>query len=89
MSLIFQHQDNLEASQQKYISYLSLRNEFLSYLATGELTSIDKSSPSKFISYVDGQMKSIGFVRLGFNPKSIPDFSKQFNVNGFDKQEIK
>ncbi|GBO55925.1 hypothetical protein APA_4131 [Pseudanabaena sp. lw0831] len=78
ISLIFQQKDNLEASQKIYVNYLGLRNEVLSYLATGETIANESITPAKFIHYVDRELKSISFVRLGFDPKSIPDFSKQF-----------
>ena len=81
ISLIFQHKDNLEASQKIYVNYLGLRNEVLSYLATGETITNESLAPAKFIHYVDRELKSISFIRLGFDPKSIPDFSKQFYDN--------
>ncbi len=87
ISLAFQQKDNLEASQAIYLNYLALRNEFLSYLATGQTISAETLTPSQFIHYVDTQMKTVSFIRLGFDPKSIPDLSKQ--INGSNKQEIK
>lgn len=45
--------DNLEASQKIYVNYLGLRNEVLSYLATGETISNESLAPAKFIHYVD------------------------------------
>ncbi len=87
ISLAFQQKDNLEASQTIYINYLSLRNEYLSYLATGETISSNKLTPDEFIHYIDKQMNNVSFIRLGFDPKSIPDLSKQ--INGSNKNESK
>jgi hypothetical protein len=87
ISLAFQQKDNLEASQAIYLNYLALRNEFLSYLATGQTVSANKLAPSDFIHYIDKQMQTVSFIRLGFDPKAIPDLSKQ--INGSNKQESK
>jgi hypothetical protein len=79
MSLVFQQRNNLEASQKIYLSYSNLRNEVLSYWATGETIADERATPAKFIHYVDRQLSSISLIQLGFDPNSIPDFSKRLD----------
>lgn len=79
ISLVFQQRDNIEASQTIYINYLALRNEMLSYWATGMTINDEEMTPAQFIHYMDRHLKAISLIRLGFNPNSISNLSNQLN----------
>lgn len=77
ITVIFQQEENLKASQDIYLGYIDLRQEMLSYWATLRNNKAEKLETYKYIHYIDNQLKKLNQVRIGFDPSRISNFSKQ------------
>jgi hypothetical protein len=84
ISQIFQQSENLKTSQDLYINYVALQNEFLSSLATEQLMVEGKSDPlgrlevyKRLIHLADHRLKELSLIRLGFDPSPILDIKSR------------
>jgi hypothetical protein len=70
---LYRQEQNILDNAALYQGYLALRNEMLSYLATGQRLSGKKEPLPQFIHYVDSGLVNLGKVAIGFDASKIPD----------------
>ena len=69
---LYRQEQNILDNATLYQGYLTLRNEMLSYLATGQRLSGKKEPLPVFIHYVDSGLVNLGKVAIGFDASKIP-----------------
>lgn len=77
LTVTFQQEENLKASQDLYLGYIDLRHEMLSYWATLRNSEAKELKAYQYIHYIDSQLKQLNQVRIGFDPSRVSDFSKK------------
>lgn len=84
---IFRQDTNMAANRNLYLDYISLKNEVLSYAATGGIAGRDPNNPDSFtainpkifIYYVDQKLNKLNQIPIDFDITRVtenPDFRK-------------
>ncbi len=81
LMLVFKQEENLRGNQELYLSYLSVREEMLSYWATQQTQAGDTLEAAQFIHYIDGQLQGLNKIQLGFDTPQISTLVDQFQFN--------
>jgi hypothetical protein len=71
---IFQQQQNIEDNKKLYLDYVDLTNEMCSYVSTEETADGTEEDAKAFIHYVDGRLKDLDKIAVGFDITKSPDF---------------
>ncbi|HAZ46872.1 MAG TPA: hypothetical protein DCZ55_21060 [Cyanobacteria bacterium UBA11371] len=90
---IFRQDTNMAANRNLYLDYISLKNEVLSYAATGGIAGRDGNNtnsfttinPKIFIYYVDQKLAKLNQIPIDFDITRVtetPDFKKVNSVPG-------
>ncbi len=90
---IFRQDTNMAANRNMYLDYISLKNEVLSYAATGGISGRDPNNtnsfttinPKIFIYYVDQKLAKLNQIPIDFDITRVteaPDFRKVNSVPG-------
>lgn len=85
--LVFKQEDNIKDNQLLYLNYFSLRNEMLSYWATGQTIAEETVTPAQFIHYMDKRLQELNQIRLGFDSTRTPSLGEQLKqMTGSDSE---
>jgi hypothetical protein len=74
----FRQEQNIADNKTLYLQYVSLENELMSYLATGEDLNEKPAPPAHAIHYLDGRLKELNNLAIGFDYTKVPDYSATF-----------
>lgn len=81
LMFVFKQDENLRGNQELYLSYISLREEVLSYWATRQTNMGEALDPAQFIHYLDNKMQTLNRIQLGFDSPQISTFVDQFKFD--------
>jgi hypothetical protein len=77
---VFQQEQNISDNKELFLEYETLRREVESYPMTCKNLAGEQKSPGDFINYVDGEMKRLGKIAIGFDYTKI-DYKGAFDIN--------
>ncbi|NEO87133.1 MAG: hypothetical protein F6J87_23175 [Spirulina sp. SIO3F2] len=78
LSIFLKFEENTNNNTELYLSYLILKEEFLSYLATQKNNAGDEILPSDFVLYMDQRMHQLNVITLDFDNQKVQDYSQKF-----------
>jgi hypothetical protein len=71
---VFKEQDNITSNKTLYLKNVALRNEILSYCATGTSGSASESTTSMFVHEIDKEMANINDIAIAMDSSRIADY---------------
>lgn len=78
---VFRQDENLRDNRELYLSYISLREEVLSYWATRQTSmSEEPIEATQFILYLDNKLQTLNRIQLGFDSPQISTFIDQLQL---------
>lgn len=71
---VFQEQNNITANKALYLKNVALRNEILSYCATGTASTASESTTPMFVHEIDKEMATINDVAIALDSSRIANY---------------
>ncbi|MEM8638717.1 MAG: hypothetical protein AAGG51_07895 [Cyanobacteria bacterium P01_G01_bin.54] len=78
LSIFLKIEDNVNNNTELYLSYLLLKEEFLSYLVTQKNDTGNDLTPEDFVLYIDQKILQLNIITLDFDNQKVQDYSQQF-----------